>query len=79
MVTEVKPRQFMNAAYLMLVTLFGIVIEKSSTLSEYVNSPPEKALCPMVVTVFGMMVFLHPLIKVFVADSMIALQSLRES
>ena len=39
----------------------------------------KKAPSPMTVTLEGMMVFLHPAIKVFEAVSIIALQLLRES
>jgi len=40
---------------------------------------PSKAYLPMLVTELGILVFLHPTIKVFVAVSMIALQFPRES
>ena len=56
----------------MLVTLSGMVMEVRPL-------QPEKAWSPMLVTLFGMIVFLQPAIKVFVAVSIIALQSLRES
>ena len=39
----------------------------------------EKALSPMLLTLLGMMVVLHPAIKVFDAVSIIALQLSRES
>ena len=56
----------------MLVTPLGIV-----TLVKLVQ--PLKALLPMLVTLFGITVFLHPVIKVFVAVSIIALQLFLES
>ena len=40
---------------------------------------PQNASSPMLVTELGMVVFLQPVIKVFVAVSMMALQLLRES
>ena len=40
---------------------------------------PENELLPIVVTEFGIIVFLHPLINVFVAVSIMALQFSRES
>ena len=55
----------------MLVTLFGIVTE--------VRPHQPKAQSPMLITLFGITVFSHPAISVFVAVSMIALQLLRES
>ena len=51
----------------MLVTLLGIVIEVRLL-------QPEKAHCPILVTLLGIAVFLHPRIKEFVAFSIIALQ-----
>ena len=54
------------------VTISGILIEVKPTQSK-------KALSPIFVTVFGMTVFEHPLIKVFELVSIIALQLLRES
>ena len=42
-------------------------------------SKPPKASSPMLVTVLGIVVFLHPDTSVFVAFSMMALQPLRES
>ena len=55
-----------------LVTLEGIMIDDIPSL-QY------KALPSMDVTLLGIIVFLHPKIKVFEAVSMMALQSLRES
>ena len=40
---------------------------------------PQKALGPITLTLLGIMVFKHPAISVFVAVSIIALQSLFES
>ena len=40
---------------------------------------PSKAESPMLVTLFGMTLFLHPAIKVLVAVSIIELQLSRES
>ena len=56
----------------MLVTLLGIVIEVR-------EEQPLKALFPMLVTLLGMVVFLHPAISVLVAFSIIALQFSRLS
>ena len=56
----------------MLVTLLGMVIAVS-------EEQEPKAYSPMLVTLLGILVFLQPLIKVFVAVSMIALQLLRLS
>ena len=56
----------------MEVTLLGISIEVRLL-------QPEKAYLPMEVTLLGIIVFLQPAINVFVAVSMMALQSLRES
>ena len=56
----------------MLVTELGIVTEVRP--EQYWN-----AWLPMLVTELGMAVFLQPVINVFVAVSMIALQLLRES
>ena len=56
----------------MLVTEFGMVM--------LVNPlQPENAELPMLVIEFGIMVFLHPAIKVLVCVSIIALQLLRLS
>ena len=60
-------------AYLpMLFTLLGNV---SSVKPEQ----PQKAEFPMLVTLFGMTLFLHPAIKVLVSVSIIELQLSRES
>ncbi len=72
MVMDVSPLQLAKAWLLMLVTLFGMVMEVSPL-------QPEKAEMPMLATPLGMVVFLQPATKVFVAVSIIALQSLRES
>jgi hypothetical protein len=56
----------------MLVTELGIVIRARPLQLSNADSP-------MPVTVLGMMVFLHPLIRVLDAVSMIALHPLRES
>ena len=56
----------------MLVTLFGIVME-------FRPLQPSKASSPIIVTLFGMDVFLQPVIRVLVSVSIIALQLLRES
>ena len=56
----------------MEVTLLGMVTEVRPV-------QPEKAELPMVVTLLGMMVLLHPIIRVFDDFSMIALQLFRES
>ena len=56
----------------MLVTLLGIDIEVRP-------EQPKKALFPILATLLGIIVFLHPAIKVFVAVSIIALQLSRES
>ena len=53
------------------VTLFGIVKE--------VKPLPQKEPAPIVVTLEGINVFLHPTIKVLVAVSMMALQPSRLS
>ena len=58
----------------MLVMLSGMVID--------VRPLPQKALLPMLpmlVTLVGIIVFLHPIIRVFDAVSMMALQFSRES
>ena len=55
----------------MLVTLLGMHME--------VRLQPPKALPPMLVTLLGITVFLQPVINVFVAVSIIALQLSRES
>ena len=54
------------------VTLLGIVADVSPL-------QPPKAFSPMHVTSLGMTVLLHPLINLFFADSIMALQLLRES
>jgi len=56
----------------MLFTLLGNV---SSVKPEQ----PQKAEFPMLVTLFGMTLFLHPAIKVLVSVSIIELQLSRES
>ena len=56
----------------MLVTLLGMVIDVKL-------EQPSKAPAPMLVTLLGMTVFLHPAISVLVAVSIIALQFSRES
>ena len=56
----------------MLVTLLGIVMEVRLIQCRKVEYP-------MLVTLFGMSVFLQPVIRVFVFVSIIALQLLRES
>jgi hypothetical protein len=56
----------------MLITLLGSVIDVRSL-------QPEKAFLPMLVTLLGMVVFLHPAINVFEAVSIMALQLSRES
>ena len=70
-VMEVRP-QLLKAEFPMLVTLSGIVTEVRPL-------QPWKAEPPMLVTSFGITVFTQPLTNVFVAVSIIALQSLRES
>ena len=54
------------------VTLSGIIIEVSSSQQENAKSPID-------VTLSGIIVFLQPLISLFVDVSIIALQLLRES
>ena len=56
----------------MLVTLLGNV-------SSVKPVQPSKAEFPMLVTLFGMTLFLHPAIKVLVSVSIIELQLSRES
>ena len=56
----------------MFVTLLGIVTDVKL-------EQPSKAPAPMLVTLLGMTVFLHPAISVLVAVSIIALQFSRES
>ena len=56
----------------MPVTQLGIVMEVKL-------EHPSKALSPMLFTLFGMIVFLHPKIRALVAFSMMALQLFRES
>ena len=56
----------------MLVTLAGMVMEVRL-------EQPEKAEFPMLVTLEGITVFLHPAINMFVDFSIIALHLLRES
>ena len=56
----------------MLVTLLGISTEVKL-------EQPAKASSPMLVTLLGMVVSLHPAIKVFVWVSIIALQLFLES
>ena len=56
----------------MLVTLLGIVIEVRSVQCA-------NAFSPMLVTLLGMVVVLQPAIRVFVEDSIIALQLFLES
>ena len=54
------------------VTLLGMVMEVKPL-------QPEKAVFPMLVTLLGIVEFLHPAINVFDVFSIIALQLLRES
>ncbi len=56
----------------MLVTLSGIVIDVKLEQSE-------KAQSPMLVTLSGIVVFLHPAIKTLSEDLIMALQLFRES
>ena len=56
----------------MEVTLFGIIKEERL-------EHPEKAPFPIVLIVLGMIVLGHPNIRILVDDSIIALQSFRES
>ena len=56
----------------MLVTLLGMVTDVSPL-------QPEKAHDPMLVTLLGIVVVLQPAIRVFVDDSIIALQLFLES
>ena len=56
----------------MRVTLLGNV-------SSVILLQPSKAKSPMLVTLLGMMLFLHPAINVLVAVSIIELQLSRES
>ena len=56
----------------MLVTLLGNV-------SSVKPLQPPKAAYPMLVTLFGMTLFLHPTINVLVSVSIIELQLSRES
>ena len=72
MFTEVKPRHPLKAHSPMDVTLLGMFTEVKPTRQL-------KALFPMDVTLSGMTVLTQPAIKVFVAVSMMALQSPRES
>ena len=58
-VTAVRAEQPVKAASPMLVRLSGILIEVRLV-------HPEKAFSPMLVTLLVMLVFLHPLINVFV-------------
>ena len=71
-VTDVKPMQLQKASSPMLVTELGIVTDVKP-------SQPRKAYSPMLVTELGMIVFLHPVISVLVAVSIMALQLLRLS
>lgn len=94
MLTVVKPLQYSKVLLLMLVTLLGIVIDVrplhiekallpiSVTLfgmTIEVKSQPSKAEIPILVTLLGITAFLQPIINVFVAVSIIALQLPRES
>jgi hypothetical protein len=72
MVTDVRPLQARKADFPMLVTLLGMVTDVRLL-------QPEKAELPMLVTLLGMVVVLQPAIRVFVADSIIALQLSLES
>ena len=71
-VIEINEEQFSNAYGSMLVTLFGIVMDVS-------EEQPSNALQPIVVTVLGIIVVLQPVIKVFFAVLIMALQLLRLS
>ena len=69
---EVRLEQPRKAYSPMLVTLSGITID-------FRPKQPEKADVPIPVIASGMMVFLHPHFKMFVDDSIIALQPNLES
>ena len=56
----------------MLLKLFG-------NISSVMPLQPPKAYRPMLVTLFGMILFLHPTINVLVSVSIIELQLSRES
>ena len=71
-VMVVKLLQFRKASMQIEVTLLGIGMVVKLL-------QPEKAPTPIEIILLGMMVFLHPVIKVFVEDSIIALQLFRES
>ena len=71
-VTEVKPLQLSKASLPIEVTLLGMGTEVRPL-------HPEKAASPIEVTLLGMVVFFAPLINVFVAVSIMALQLPRES
>ena len=72
MFTLVRLLQLQKAYLPIKVTEFGIA-------TEVIPLQDKKALSPIEVTVLGMIVFLHPVIRVFDAVSIIALQLLRES
>ena len=72
MVTEVSLEQRANAYFPIEMTELGMATDDNISQSA-------KALSPIEVMVLGMMVLLQPVIKVFVAVSMMALQLLRES
>ena len=71
-IISVRPEQPPKAARLIVVTELGIAI---CVISVHCAN----ALLPIVTTVLGMIVFLHPVISVLDALSMMALQSPRES
>ena len=72
MVTSVKPEQPEKALSPIDVTEFGMITE--------VKPPqPQKAPGPIVVTELGIIVLWHPVIRVLLSVSIIALQLLRES
>ena len=64
---DVRLEQFWKAYSPMLVTLLGIVMEVRP--EQYSKAPS-----PMLVTLLGITVFLHPITRVFVAVSIMALQ-----
>ena len=74
MVTLVKPLQPPNAPSPIEVTELGMVMVMLVKPSQ-----PPNASSPIEVTDLGIIVFLHPLINVFVAVSIMALQFSRES
>lgn len=68
----VKPEVPANASFPMVLTEFGMV-------SEDISEHELNALSPIMVTVLGIIVALHPEISLFVDVSMIALQPSLES